>query len=405
MGNKYKELFDKIAPLKSDDELLSAVLDGKVEIMNEKKHFNKRAVIIPAIAVAILICTTVGVSAANKWDLSAALADIFNKSAKKTPDNVTFKEFNFEAIGGKELNDTLKFDGYEVQFKGVTADPHNFILFYDVVIDDPGFKLQKNEKLCLWATEDDMAMSSDYYFREGAAGTPEDPAGMSFEESRKKIGLGGSQRNIFLGAEGNVAHFYLKCLYKGVSCSGDKAVINIGCLDKEITNSDGSTIYEDLFGGDSKDDLKEYEINFDFVDEKSALDFMPDTEIALSTGDTGTITHVQLTPLSVCFRVDWGLTPVEDKCYNDSPDPNAIDAYRIYDEFKIRFKDGTIMDGNAFLSFEDGAGRGACCSGHYNDKGVLEFLYAQDAAFEWLYPVDIADIDALIIGTSTLSVN
>ena len=37
MENQYKRLFDSIAPIKSDEELLKAVLDRKAEKMNPKK--------------------------------------------------------------------------------------------------------------------------------------------------------------------------------------------------------------------------------------------------------------------------------------------------------------------------------------------------------------------------------
>ena len=47
MDNKYKELFDKLAPIRSDEELLRAVLDRKAETMKNGKHFMKKAIIIP----------------------------------------------------------------------------------------------------------------------------------------------------------------------------------------------------------------------------------------------------------------------------------------------------------------------------------------------------------------------
>ena len=404
MENKYKELFEKIAPKKSDEELLRAVLDRKAVNMSEKKRFNKKAIIIPAAAAAVLLCTTVGVSAAYEWNLSAALSDIFDKSSKKAPDDVTFKDFNFQTIGGKELNDVIKFTGYEVQLKGVSADPHNMLLFYDVVLDDENITFKKDEGVHLNVRPDpvnDLEMIHDYYLRPNAAGTEDDPAMMSPEERAKLIDGGGGSRTLSLGTEGNVAHFCYRSSMGGMDF-----------VDKEIKLEFQKTLYKYTaddgypFLDDPNDENQLYTVKLDFIDASSTIDFKPDAEIALLSGYTGTVTHVQISPLSVMFRVSWGDTPVEWKHFEDEEtDPNAIDGEEIYKEFKIKLKDGTVMDTGSFLSWEDGADRSLRSHGHRYDDDTIVMEYSQDCGFEWLYPVNASDVEALIIGNTTIPVN
>ncbi|MCM1168189.1 MAG: hypothetical protein NC401_19565 [Ruminococcus sp.] len=397
MENKYRELFEKLAPQKSDEELLQAVLNGKAVNMSEKKRFNKKAVIIPAAAAAVLAVTTVGVSAAYEWNLPAAVSDIFGRNSEKIPDGVTFKEFNFNTIGGKELDDVLEFDGCEVRFKGVSADSHNMFLFFDVVMDDPDFKLADNEEMnVLLGIKGGFNLK--YYTHEGAAGTADDPAMFSMEEMTKKIGAGIQERKIFLGSEGNVVHFCYKALFEGYSYSGENITIEIGTPGK---SAKGECDYESFFNSERK----EYEISLDFVDDKDSLDLFAETEIVLSTGETGTVTHIQLTPLSLCFRVGWGNTPLEWKWTTETPDPSALDALQIYNEIKIKLKDGTIMDKSSFLPFED-EGRASFRNTKYvRDDGTETCEYFQDPGLEWLYPVNVSDVEALIIGETTIPIN
>lgn len=63
MRENYKKAFDKLAPKRSDGELLKAVL-GKAENNMEKKKLNKKAIIVPVAAALALTVGTVGVAAA-----------------------------------------------------------------------------------------------------------------------------------------------------------------------------------------------------------------------------------------------------------------------------------------------------------------------------------------------------
>lgn len=382
MDNKYKELFDKLAPIRSDEELLRAVLDRKAETMKNGKHFMKKAIIIPA-AAAALLCTTVGVSAAYEWNIPAAIADIFGRNSYKIPDGVSFKDFNFTAVGGRELNNMFKFDGYEVQIKGVAADPHSMLLFYDVAFDNETSEETIEKFKAMYAIAD-LQLFVDYNRNLSAAGTADDPA-FSKEYSWKHIDMAHQQRNLYLGSEGNVAHYCFKYTVTGASLAGRSVALEVG--DRSVLNSDGAK-------------RADYTLDLGFVDDSDCLDIYKDNEINLSSGVKGNVSHIQLTPFSVCFRVDWGEQRVEDPDENGNVSAGALDVNTIYNEFKIKLKDGTIMDAKAFRPFEDGADRSY--TKESSDSGEV---YAQDPIFEWLYPVNVSEVEALVIGNTTISLN
>lgn len=382
MDNKYKELFDKLAPIRSNEELLRAVLDRKAETMKNGKHFMKKAIIIPA-AAAALLCTTVGVSAAYEWNIPAAIADIFGRNSYKIPDGVSFKDFNFTAVGGRELNNVFKFDGYEVQIKGVAADPHSMLLFYDVAFDNETSEETIEKFKAMYAIAD-LQLFVDYNRNLSAAGTADDPA-FSKEYSWKHIDMAHQQRNLYLGSEGNVAHYCFKYTVTGASLAGRSVALEVG--DRSVLNSDGAK-------------RADYTLDLGFVDDSDCLDIYKDNEINLSSGVKGNVSHIQLTPFSVCFRVDWGEQRVEDPDENGNVSAGALDVNTIYNEFKIKLKDGTIMDAKAFRPFEDGADRSY--TKESSDSGEV---YAQDPIFEWLYPVNVSEVEALVIGNTTISLN
>lgn len=382
MKKRYNALFDKLAPQKSDEELLYAVLDRKAENMKNSKHFAKKVIIIPA-AAAALLCTTVGVSAAYEWNIPAAIADIFGRNSENIPAGVNFKDFNFTTVGGKELNDVLKFDGYEVQMKGVAADPHSMMLFYDVAFDNETPE-ETMEKFKVMHAIADLGLFVDYNRNLSAARTSDDPV-FSKEWSWKHIHMTTQEKKLYLGSDGNVAHYCFKYAVSGASLAGRSVSLEVGNLGALVAD-----------GGERI----EHTVDLGFVDDSNSLDIYKDNEIALSTGVKGNVSHIQLTPFSVCFRVDWGEQHVELPDENGSISANAINVNDIYNEFKIKLKDGTVMDANAFASFADNKDHDYTTE---NTDG--NSIYAQDPIFEWLYPVNVADVEALVIGTTTISVN
>lgn len=382
MKEKYNALFDKLTPIRSDNELLNAVLDRKAEKMKNGKHFAKKVIIIPA-AAAALLCTTVGVSAAYEWNIPAAVADIFGRNSDKIPEGVNFKEFNFTTVGGNELNDVLKFDGYEVQMKGAAANPHGMMLFYDTVFDSEMSEEYLDNFAAVYAIPD-MSLFVDYNRNLSAAGTSDDPV-FSKEWSWKHIQMATEYHNLYLGSDGNTAHYCFKYAVSGASLAGRSVTLEVGDMNK-LSSDDA--------------ERQNYTVDLGFVDSGNSLDIYRDNEITLSTGVKGNVSHIQLTPFSVCFRVDWGEQAVETPDENGNISANALDVNTVYNEFKIKLKDGTVMDADAFGTFAKGARRDFTAD---STDGIT--VYAQDPLFEWAYPVNVADVEALIIGNTTISVN
>ena len=360
--------------------------------MSEKKKVRK-AVLIPAVAAAALLCTTVGVSAAYEWNLSAAISDIFGKNSEVIPDGVNFKDFNFATVGGKELTDVLKYDGYDVQMKGVAADPHHVLLFFDVVINDPSLVNEGEALSVMPHIYSDLSSRAEYFHREGAAGTEDDPYLMSREEGRKKISGGGRGKNMFLGMEGNVAHFCYKEYSFGVSWAGKSRTMDFDYVSKVDANS--GEFLEYISGTSSEEETPKYTVNFDFFDDSQSLDIMPDTEVTFSTGLTGKLSHFQFTPFGICIKVDWGELDVSWE------NVGSVVGMEIFDEFRIKFKDGTIMDNSAFEFYEGEPAK----ENRTDENGIQHNFYDHEAMFEWLYPANVADIEALIIGNTTIPVN
>lgn len=90
MRENYKKAFDKLAPKRSDDELLKAVL-GKAENNMEKKKLNKKAIIVPVAAALALTVGTVGaVAAINSEHLRSLFGG--NESIVENIHNYVFED-------------------------------------------------------------------------------------------------------------------------------------------------------------------------------------------------------------------------------------------------------------------------------------------------------------------------
>lgn len=389
MRKQYNELFDKISPRMSDEELLRAVLDRKAENMSDKKHFGKKAIIIPSVAAAALLCTTVGVSAAYEWNLSAAIADIFGRTSEDIPDGVSFKDFNFTTVGGRELDDVLKFDGYEVRMRGVAADPHSMLLFYDVEFERE-VPEETAESFRAMHTITDLGLFVDYNRVLGAAGTADDPV-FSKKYSWKHIHMAQNEQVLYLGCEGNVAHYCLRESVNGASLAGRSVALELGSASIDENN---------VVTYGNNDAITQHTVDLGFVDDGNSLDIYKDHDITLSSGVKGVVSHIQVTPFSVCFRVDWGEQIVEEPDENGGISAGALNVNTIHNECKIKLKDGTIMDSKAFRPFEDETKR-KYSTEDFDGKTI----YAQDPVFEWLYPVNVSEVEALIIGETTVPVN
>lgn len=136
MKNEITDIFDKITPPMSDEELLKAVL-GKAELsMEKKKGFMRKAVAIPCAAALALGVTAVSVGAVYQWDLSRAFGEIFS-GQWADPESAPFdiNDIDFEGMG-KELDIRFEGDGYALNVLGAIADNYSAYILYEVAFDE-----------------------------------------------------------------------------------------------------------------------------------------------------------------------------------------------------------------------------------------------------------------------------
>lgn len=390
MENKYKELFDKIVPPKSDEELLCAILDGKAENMNKKKRFNKLTIIIPAIAAAVLLCTTVGVSAAYSWDIPAALNGIFNKTPKSRDGKVFFEfnDFDFSEFGGKVLDQRFECDGYTVQMKGVFADKHTALVLYDVILDEGhvftsdygDYSYRKGDRVyvTLWQDYRNYNNLLNKHLDQNR-----NPDGTYNFEKSEITEINSHEDNYLLEKEeGNIFHCALRHDLKVLTFKDNEIVYNLVGL------TVGNYI-EDVTKVLSENGYKnKLVIDFDFIKENDEKRVDGNVPFSLDSGECGAITSVQMTSLTLDVDIDWE----KDK----GPFENGID--KAYHEVKVRFKNGTVADNYILWNQEFG-------------NITLDYskwdrqLLGQKLYLSWKYPVKVSEIDAIIIGDGEFKVN
>lgn len=376
MRKEYKELFDKLSPVRGDDELLRAVLDGKAENNMGTRKFSKN-IFIPVIAAAVLGATAVGASAAYQWSQAQAVQNVIDKTAANKADYPTF---DLNKLGGKALNDVIECDGYDIKTIGIAADQHTAYLFYDVVFDeDFDYSLKDNEKWgCVFHVRSNLDWVMEYWGTMGDRHTDEpDPTWKS--------------RSGFLGMEGNVAHFYSTFTMSGMTLGGKTL---------EYQNYFGLTRY------DKNDDMN-YEtvdessrdvvipVSIDFPAEGNSVTVKPDSTVKLSEEQTGTLKFVELTPFSVFARVHWDFegekydmnNPVTYK-NNGKFEQTMVETDTLLAMLRVKFKDGTVKDISAFVMDNSRT------SDHADKNGIRE----TDIAICWETPVDIDQIESVTIG-------
>lgn len=378
MENRYKELFEKIAPPKSDDELLSAVLDGKADSMGINKKSNKKAIIIPSLIAAALCATTIGASAAYNGDLSAAMSDamrnIFGKKTESRPTDQNFGEFGFEQLQGKELNDVIDCGKYKIEIKGITADKYTAFLLYDIVFgEDFDYKLAYGEEWCaLWYQTNYNDWAND--FKQGNQPLP-----------------GGYSKNEFLSMDGNIAHCYTE-LTNGIPLQ-DKTMklISKGLYHSSVNNPvDGEEIGCDV------EILDTLSITFDFDTLSNSRTIEPNTKITSDELGDGKVVYLSASPFGFVMNFVW--EDGDKMCEYVHMSNNGHEKWVNALDLKIMFKDGTEKDINAFE--EDGASNFVS---YRDDHTITKF---ETALFpHWKYPINVDEIESIIICGKTFMIN
>lgn len=372
MKKEYNAMFDKLAPQKSDDELLQAVLSEKADNMNENKKRKRKAIIIPALVAAVLCATTIGVSAANDWMLTAALSDamknIFGKKAAAAPDK-SFKEFGFEQLHGKELSDIIDCGNYSIALKGVAADKYTAFIVYDIVFDeDFDYKLSSGEEWCaLWRQTnfDDWVNG----FKQGNQPFP-----------------GGYSKNEFLSMDGNIAHCYTE-LTSGMPLQ-DKTMelISNGLYRSNVNDPDHG---EEIDCGAGA-----FSITFDFDTLSNSKTIESNTKITSNELGDGKVVYLSASPFGLVMNFVW--EDSDKMCEYVQMGNKAHEKWVSSLDVKIVFRDGTEKGIDAFE--EDGT---SIISRDDNAITKLETsLFSH-----WKYPIDVDEIESVTVCGKTFEIN
>lgn len=390
MKKRYRETFDKIAPIQSDEELLRAVLERKAETMNSHRKIGKKAIVIFVAAAIVLGTTAIGVGAAVQWDLSTAIRTLFDRSSSEddSKESFMFKEFDLDSMGSKPLDQSFERNGYTIQTIGVVADMHSSFLFYDVILDDSvGYTYREGDEVYVTIYDN----SENYYdllheFMESEVRMPDGTYDSEFDMTR----LSSDNEQIMLGNEGNIFH-----------CAHRYDLRLLTLKDKEIVyDLRGLHAGTSDYAINDVDFLEHLTIRYDFIKDSDELFLEGDEAFSLSSGEYGAITSVNVTPLSLNLKIRWEMGPLCEIPHEDfGEDLDRIREYeqkemdeinKAYQEVKVRFKDGTIAE-NGALKWDHSSAGGSC-----TDDG--QRLSEQYLHLQWAYPINISDIESILVG-------
>ena len=174
---RYNQLFDQMTPKKTDDELLQAVLAGRIgESSGGKARPFRRPVIIAAAAVAAASVGITAAGASNGWDFTGLFQVFFSQRAL---DNAGYIDTGIEnqlvttdlSAMGTDLYQTTDFGFGKVTFTGAVADSSVVMVMYELDINEEvlqGFAqdhgLQKNE---IWGELEPDSQTSGFYGTQG----------------------------------------------------------------------------------------------------------------------------------------------------------------------------------------------------------------------------------------------
>lgn len=155
----YNAMYDKLAPLKSDEELLNSVLSsrkGNITMKHENKSrklFSK-AVVIPLAAALALGATAVGAVAVYNRNVAEEYANVLQKPDGFDQDYKTAdgEEVNLNAVAlsnglydelNIEINKTFEYEDFTLEFPGAVCDGRDILIMYNMTF--------KNDLDCLRA--------------------------------------------------------------------------------------------------------------------------------------------------------------------------------------------------------------------------------------------------------------
>lgn len=196
MKKAYSEMFEKLAPQKSDKELFGAVLNsrrGNITMDNNKKNTKKHGIkmIVAPLAAAIVVAgTTVGAMAVYNRNLSQEYNEVLARNAeggfakdrtdvdgnKVNQGNVALDNGLYEQLN-ITLDKTFEYEDFTLKFPGAICDGTDILVMYNITfnkhlecldIDGQGFSVWgANGDLDLGLYDGTRARSGIFSTRDG----------------------------------------------------------------------------------------------------------------------------------------------------------------------------------------------------------------------------------------------
>lgn len=165
---KYKNLFDRITPPKTDDEMIKLVLSGGTEALPilaesspKRRSFRKPAFFAAAAAALAISITAAGASCG--WDFSKLFEGFYSRISSEAQgyvDSGIKSQTSAADLSqmGIDLNKTVDFGSGTVTFKGAVADRNTVMVMYDLslnerALDEYHSKFGYSEKSPWWELE------------------------------------------------------------------------------------------------------------------------------------------------------------------------------------------------------------------------------------------------------------
>ncbi len=149
MKNRYNELFDRVNPPKTDDELFRAVIAEKnsghtpetPEQPAPRRHVFKRPAVILAAAAVTVSAGVTAAGASVGWDFSQLFEGFYNRISTEYAGYVdTGIENQVSTVDlsemGINLDKTVDFGYGTVHFTGAIADSNVVMVMYDLTVKD-----------------------------------------------------------------------------------------------------------------------------------------------------------------------------------------------------------------------------------------------------------------------------
>lgn len=328
----YNAMYDKLAPLKSDEELLHSVLiqsgsrKGNITMKNEKqskKHITK-AIAIPIAAALALGATAVGAVAVYNYNVSEEYANVLAQAGEHFKPE--FKDVNGEELDQNaialntglydtlniELGQSFEYEDFTLEFPGAICDGKQILVMFNMT-----FKKDLN---CLAINDQDFWIWGDNRNIEELHDGNRARNGMMTEVDGKKVYKGYVD---YFGIE-NCGES-LKLHFEEISSSASNEVLGI-----KLYNADIDVDLEIPLTGD----------NITSLNKTLTADTAQHVDL-LGWGDWD-VESVDVSPLAITFNVKTEALPTSENIFKTSSPVFPVNV-TMKDGSTLEFDSGDIM--------------------------------------------------------------